>query len=114
MYAVVNIAGEQVRAEPGERIRVPRLPLQAGTTKNFSEVYLMSDRQGDVCVGTPYIDGASVRTTVVEHGRSDKIEVFKMKRRKGYRRRNGHRQCYTEIQVDDILRSQTQQPESPN
>lgn len=103
MYALVNIAGEQLRAQPGQRVRVPRLALDEGAQQDFSDVLLLSDGQGDTRVGAPHVPGAAVRGTVVGHGRWGKVVVFKMKRRKGYRRRNGHRQDYTELQIDDIV-----------
>jgi len=101
MYAVVRIAGEQVRVDKGQRLRVPKLDLAEGTQQEFTNVLLVS-KEGETFVGTPTVEGASVRATVVGHGRGEKIVVFKMKRRKKYRRRRGHRQDYTEIQVDDI------------
>jgi large subunit ribosomal protein L21 len=103
MYAVVTIAGEQIRAEAGQRLRVPRLELDEGTQEDFTNVLLVSSGDGETKIGTPTVEGASVRATVVGHGRGRKIVVFKMKRRKGYRRRNGHRQSYTEILVNDVV-----------
>jgi large subunit ribosomal protein L21 len=103
MYAVVRIAGQQVRAEAGRRIRVPHLAVEEGTQQDFCDVLLVATDQGQTRVGTPAVDGATVKATVVGHGRGPKIVVFKMKRRKGYRRRNGHRQDYTEIRVDEIV-----------
>ena len=103
MYAVVEIAGQQVRAEAGKSIRVPRLALDEGAKEDFPKVLLLSSGDGDTRIGTPTVEGALVRATVVGHGRGKKVVVFKMKRRKGYRNRNGHRQDYTEIQVDDIV-----------
>ena len=102
MYAVVNIVGHQVKVDKGQRLRVPRLQAEEGSTQEFTDVLLVS-ADGEVKVGSPTIEGASVSATVVGHGRGDKIIVFKMKRRKKYRRRNGHRQDYTEIQVEDIV-----------
>ena len=102
MYAVVNIAGHQVKVDKGQRLRVPRLQAEEGSTQEFTEV-LLGSADGEVKVGSPTVEGASVSATVVGHGRGDKIIVFKMKRRKKYRRRNGHRQDYTEIQVEDIV-----------
>jgi large subunit ribosomal protein L21 len=101
MYAVVRIAGKQVRADKGLRIRVPRLGMDEGSRQRFTEVLLVSQESGTQ-VGRPLVDGAVVEATVVAHGRGEKIVVFKMKRRKKYRRRTGHRQDYTELQVEDI------------
>ncbi len=102
MFAVVDIAGKQLKVDKGDRIRVPRLDLEEGSAQRFTKVLLLSD--GDaVQVGAPHVDGAVVEGTVVAHGRADKVIVFKKKRRKKYRRRNGHRQDYTEILVDEIV-----------
>ncbi|MEW6750930.1 MAG: 50S ribosomal protein L21 [Candidatus Latescibacterota bacterium] len=102
MYAVVRIAGKQLQVNRGQRVRVPRLHLEAGAQSDFTDVLLVSADDGRTLVGTPAVEGASVRARVVGHGRGPKIVVFKMKRRTKYRRRNGHRQDYTEIRVDDI------------
>jgi large subunit ribosomal protein L21 len=102
MYAVVKIAGKQVQVNKGDRVRVPKLDAEEGSQHQFTDVLLVS-KEGETQVGTPVVEGAAVAATVVGHGRGDKIIVFKMKRRKKYRRRNGHRQDYTEIQVDDIV-----------
>lgn len=102
MYAVVRIAGKQVRVDKGVRVRVPKLGFDEGTRQCFTEVLLVS--QGDQTrIGQPLVEGAVVEATVIGHGRGEKIVVFKMKRRKKYRRHNGHRQDYTELQVEDIL-----------
>lgn len=102
MYAVVNVAGSQVRVQEGERIRVPRLPSEPGAQFQISEVLLVS-REGDVAVGTPTVPGASVEARVAAHGLGDKVIIFKMKRRKTYRRRRGHRQPFTEIEIQKIV-----------
>jgi large subunit ribosomal protein L21 len=102
MYAVFRAGGKQFRAGPGDRVRVPSLAAEAGETVTFGDVLLVAD--GDaVTVGTPMLDGASVEAEVVRHGRDRKVVVFKRKRRKGYRRKQGHRQGYTEIRVDKIV-----------
>ena len=102
MYAVVDIAGHQVRVGKGQLLRVPKLDLQEGTSHQITEVLLLGD-DDHAQVGQPHVEGAAVQATVVGHGRGEKIIVFKMKRRKKYRRRNGHRQDYTEIRIDDIV-----------
>ena len=103
MKAVVEIAGKQVVVTEGLRLKVPKLSLQEGSKHRFTDVLLLSD-DGSTQVGTPHVSGAAVEATVLEHGRGKKIIVFKMKRRKKYRRRSGHRQEYTEIRVDEIIR----------
>jgi large subunit ribosomal protein L21 len=103
MYAVVKIAGEQVRVDKGLTLRVPKLDLEEGAQQEFTDVLLVSKDDGETLVGTPTVEGAAIKATVVGHGRGKKVIVFKMKRRKTYRVRNGHRQDYTEIQVEDIV-----------
>ena len=102
MYAVVDIAGQQVQVQEGAVVRVPRLALQEGEREVLSHVLLVRTDSG-THVGSPHVDGASVEATVLGHGRSEKIVVFKIKRRKNYRRRNGHRQDYTELKIDGIV-----------
>ena len=102
MYAVVNIAGHQIKVDKGQCLRVPRLAVEEGTAQEFTDVLLISN-DGETRIGSPTVEGASVSATVVGHGRGEKILVIKKKRRKKYRRRNGHRQDYTEIQVDEIV-----------
>jgi len=101
MYVVFRTGGKQFRAEAGARIRVPTLEVEAGETVTFDDVLLLSDGEA-VKVGQPNVDGVSVTAEVVGHGRDKKIIVFKRKRRKGYRRKQGHRQGYTEIRVSGI------------
>jgi large subunit ribosomal protein L21 len=102
MYAIVKIAGQQVRAEKGHKVMVPKLELAEGTRHRFAEVLLVTE-EGKTQVGQPLVAGAAVEATVVGHGRDQKIEIYKMRRRKNYRRRKGHRQYYTELRIEDIL-----------
>ena len=102
MYAVFQTGGKQFRAEPGTRIRIPSLDVEPGETVTFDRVLLTGDGERDVRVGRPVVEGASVKAEVVRHGRGEKIIVFKRKRRKGYRKKQGHRQDYTEIRVDEV------------
>ena len=101
MFAVVEIAGKQMRVEKGATVRVPLLDAEEGSKHSFGDVLLVSG-EGKTQVGQPHVGGASVEATVVGHGRDAKVIVFKMKRRKKYRRRNGHRQDFTQLQIDDI------------
>ena len=101
MYAVFETGGKQFRAEPGGRIRVPSLQAEPGDTVTFDRVLLTGDGD-DISVGTPVVEGATVEAEVLKHGRADKIIVFKRKRRKNYRRKQGHRQGFTEIRVDAV------------
>ncbi len=101
MYAVVDIAGKQVKVEEGDRIRVPKLDAESGEKITLDRVLLVGG-EGESRGGTPQVEGAAVEAQVLGHGRDRKVIVFKMKRRKGYRRKNGHRQPFTELQVDKI------------
>ena len=98
--AVVQIAGKQVRVHENDVIKVPLLADEVGSSVEFDQVLLVSD--DDVQIGTPILDGAKVVAEVVEHGREKKIRVFKMKRRKTYRRTKGHRQHFTQLRITAI------------
>ncbi len=98
--AVVSIKDVQYRVSDGDVIQVPLLENEVGSTIEFDQVLLLGG--DEVQVGTPIIDGAKVVAEVLEHGRGKKIIVFKMKRRKGYRRRNGHRQSFTNVRIKSI------------
>jgi large subunit ribosomal protein L21 len=102
MYAVFQTGGKQFRAEPGTRLRVPSLDLEPGSSVTFDQVLLTGDDDASVQVGAPTVDGARVTAEVLRHGRAKKIIVFKRKRRKGYRRKQGHRQDFTEIRIDEV------------
>jgi large subunit ribosomal protein L21 len=102
MYAVFQTGGKQFRAEPGSRLRIPSLEAEPGDVVSFDQVLLTGDGQEDVRVGTPVVEGASVKAEVLRHGRDRKVIVFKRKRRKGYRKKQGHRQGFTEIRVDEV------------
>lgn len=101
-YAVFQTGGKQFRAEPGARIRIPSLEIEPGESVTFDHVLVAGDGEDAVQVGTPTVSGASVKAEVLRHGRGDKVIVFKRKRRKGYRLKQGHRQNFTEIRIDDI------------
>ena len=100
-YAIIRTGGLQFRAEPGKTIRIPSLEADVGSTVTFDEVLLGSDGNA-VHAGTPLVSGAKVTAEVVRHGRGDKIIVFKFKRRKNYARKQGHRQGFTEVKINDI------------
>ncbi|HIR71992.1 MAG TPA: 50S ribosomal protein L21 [Candidatus Coprenecus pullicola] len=101
MYAIVDIAGQQFKVEKGKKIFVNRLEGEKGASLDFGKV-LLTDDNGSVKVGTPYVDGASVKATILDHVKADKVLVFKKRRRKGYQKLNGHRQCLTQILIDEI------------
>lgn len=102
MYAVFRTGGKQFRAEPGARLRIPSLDAEPGDSVEFDQILLAGDGEENVQVGTPTVDGASVKAEVLRHGRGDKVIVFKRKRRKGYRKKQGHRQNFTEIRIDEV------------
>lgn len=102
MYAVVKVAGVQVRVQEGDRVQVPRLPAEPGSQVQLSDVLLVSN-QGQASIGSPTVAGASVEARVASHGLRDKVIVFKMKRRKNYRRKRGHRQPFTELEIQKIV-----------
>ena len=101
MHAVVDIAGSQIRVQKGDRVRVSKIDAEPGDKIDLDRVLLLSS-ENESTVGAPMVKGASVKATVLEHGKSKKVIVFKMKRRKGYRNRRGHRQHFTDLQIDDI------------
>lgn len=101
MYAVVEIAGKQFKVTPSEKLKVPRLKAEVGQEVKFDKVLLVSDN-GSVKVGNPTVEGMKVEAKVLNHGKDEKVIVFKKKRRKGYRVKRGHRQRYTEIEITSV------------
>ncbi|WP_350286456.1 50S ribosomal protein L21 [uncultured Croceitalea sp.] len=102
MYAIVEMAGQQFKVAKDQKVYVHRLQTEEGKKVVFDKVLLLDDN-GSVTVGAPVIDGAAVEAKVVKHLRGDKVIVFHKKRRKGYRKKNGHRQSLTEIIVESIV-----------
>ncbi|WP_236974427.1 50S ribosomal protein L21 [Membranihabitans maritimus] len=100
MFAVVSIAGKQFKVTEGQELYVHRLDAKEGDEVTFEDV-LLTSQDGDVAVGAPQLD-VNVSATVLEHLKDDKVIVFKKKRRKGYRRKNGHRQQLTRLKIDKI------------
>ncbi len=101
MYAVVRSGGKQYRVSPGGSLRVERLAGEVGSKVTLGDVLLIGSEEA-VRIGAPTLSGASVVGTIVAQDRAAKVMTFKQKRRKGYRRKYGHRQDYTEIRVDQI------------
>ena len=101
MYAIINISGKQYKVVEGSRIRVPKQNEETGSTLTFNNISMISDGK-NTQIGEPLLSGASVSATVLSHGRDKKILVYKKKRRKGYQRKNGHRQWYTELEFKTI------------
>lgn len=104
MYAIVEIAGQQFKVEKDQQLFVHRLQDKEGSKVTFDNVLLI-DNKGKVNVGAPVIKGAAVSAKVIEHLKGDKVIVFKKKRRKGYKVKNGHRQFLTKIQIESIAES---------
>lgn len=101
MYAVIKTGGKQYRVAKGDKLKVEKLPVETGGSVDIDDVLMIGD--GDnVTIGAPRVDGGKVTATVVSHGRHDKIEIVKFKRRKHHQKRTGHRQDYTEIEITDI------------
>jgi large subunit ribosomal protein L21 len=101
MYAVIKTGGKQYKVEKGSILRVEKLEGDAGTQLSFDEVLLVADGE-NIQIGTPMLGGAKVSAEIVAQEKGEKLIVFKFRRRKAYRRKNGHRQSYTAIKVTDI------------
>jgi large subunit ribosomal protein L21 len=106
MYAIVEIAGQQFKVSKDQKVFVHRLASEEGSNVSFDKVMLLDDN-GTVTIGAPAIEGASVEAKVLQHLKGDKVIVFKKKRRKGYKKKNGHRQSFTQIVVEGIVASGT-------
>lgn len=102
MYAIVEIAGQQFKVEKERKVYVHRLPQDEGADVEFERVLLI-DNEGVISIGAPVVEGAKITAKVIKHLKGDKVIVFKKKRRKGYKKKNGHRQYLTQIQITDIL-----------
>ena len=101
MYAVIKSGGKQYKVAAGEKLKIEQIPTQVGEKISLDQVLMVS--QGDkVSIGSPLVNGAVVSATVLGHGRADKVKIFKMRRRKHYQKRQGHRQNFTELMIDEI------------
>lgn len=101
MYAVVKTGGKQYRVVAGEKIKVEQIPADVGAEITLDQVLMVGEGES-VKIGAPLVAGAKVTAKVVAHGRHDKVNIFKMRRRKHYQKHQGHRQNYTEIQISEI------------
>ena len=101
MYAVIATGGKQYRVQEGDVLDVEKLGVEAGEKVEFEKVLVLSDDNG-LKVGTPYIEGAKVEAEVVENGRAKKVIVFKYKAKKGYKKKQGHRQSYTRVEIKNL------------
>ncbi len=98
MYAVIKTGGKQYRVCSGEKLRIEQIAADVGSEIVLDQVLMVADGE-NVTLGTPTLSGASVKAKIVSHGRGDKVHIFKMRRRKHYRKSQGHRQNYTEIEI---------------
>ena len=102
MYAVVKTGGKQYKVAPGEKLKVEQIPADVGAEVILDQVLLVGEGEA-VRLGQPTVAGATVKATVVSHGRGEKIKIFKMRRRKHYQKHQGHRQNYTELRIESIV-----------
>ncbi len=103
MYAIVRTGGRQYRAEPGSVIDVEKLPVEAGATVDLNEVLLVVPDEGQPLIGQPLVKGATVKATVLENYRAEKILIWKYRPGLRYRRRRGHRQTYTRLRIESVM-----------
>ena len=101
MYAVIKTGGKQYRVSAGQKLKVEQIPADVGAEVTLDQVLMVGEGES-VKVGAPLVAGATVKCTVVSHGRHDKVKIFKMRRRKHYQKRQGHRQNYTELRIEAI------------
>ena len=102
MYAVVKTGGKQYKVAPGEKLKVEQIPADVGAVVILDQVLMVGEGES-VRLGQPTVAGATVKATVVAHGRGEKVKIFKMRRRKHYQKHQGHRQGYTELKIDAIV-----------
>lgn len=101
MYAVIKTGGKQYRVAAGEKLKVEQIPADVGAELTLDQVLMVGEGES-VKIGAPLVSGATVKVTVLAQGRHDKVKIFKMRRRKHYQKRQGHRQNYTELRIDTI------------
>jgi large subunit ribosomal protein L21 len=102
MYAVIKTGGKQYKVAPGEKLKVEQIPADVGAEVVLDQVLMVGEGES-VRLGQPTVAGATVKATVLAHGRGDKVRIFKMRRRKHYRKQQGHRQGFTELRIDSIV-----------
>ncbi len=101
MYAVIKTGGKQYRVCAGQKLKIEQIPADIGQEISLDEVLSVGEGES-LKIGTPFVEGASVKATVLAQGRHDKVKIFKMRRRKHYQKRQGHRQNYTEIRIEAV------------
>jgi len=102
MYAVVKTGGKQYKVAPGEKLKVEQIPADVGAKVVLDQVLMVGEGE-NIRLGQPMVAGATVTATVVAHGRGEKVRIFKMRRRKHYQKHQGHRQNFTELQINAIV-----------
>ena len=102
MYAVIKTGGKQYKVAPGQNLKVEQIPADVGAEIILDQVLMVGEGES-VRLGQPILAGATVKATVVSHGRGEKVRIFKMRRRKHYQKHQGHRQNYTELKIDSIV-----------
>lgn len=102
MYAVIKTGGKQYRVAAGEKLKIEQIPAEVGAQVVIDQVLMVGNGES-VTIGKPLVSGARVQAIVISQGRADKVRIFKMRRRKHYQKRQGHRQNYTEIQIGEIV-----------
>lgn len=102
MYAIIRTGGKQYRVVVGDTVKVETLEAEAGSEVTLNDVLLVAAEDGSIKAGKPVVEGASVKATVLSHGRSDKVRIFKFRRRKHSMKSGGHRQNYTELKIEAI------------
>ena len=103
MEAIIQTGGKQVRISPGDVIQVEKIEANAGESITLNQILYTKDDDNQILIGKPWVENAVVKATVLNHGRGKKIIVFKLKKRKGYRRKTGHRQDFTRLKIDEIV-----------
>ncbi len=101
MYAVIKTGGKQYRVTNGLKLKVEQIPADVGAEVTLDQILMLGEGES-VQIGAPFLAGATVKATVISHGRHDKVKIFKMRRRKHYQKHQGHRQNYTELRIDSI------------
>ena len=101
MYAVLKTGGKQYKVTAGEKLKIEQLPGEVGSEIVLDQILMVSDGD-DTSIGTPLVDGASVSAKIISHGRGKKVKIFKLRRRKHFKKQQGHRQNYTEVEIEQI------------
>jgi ribosomal protein L21 len=116
MYAIFETGGKQYKVAAGDVLRIEKIPGNEGDLVNFGKVSAFSDGNGSLQVGTPYLEAATINATIVSFGKSEKVIIFKFKSKKDYRKKQGHRQPYTEIEIENFTvggKTLGEKPEKP-